>query len=54
MVDLDKSDDENDSHKIRQNSNGLLVRLLAAVTQGSSFVENSRLIEASLSSHYFE
>jgi serine/threonine protein kinase len=47
-------DDENDSHNIRQNSNGLLVRLLAAVTQGSSFVENSRLIEVSLSSHYFE
>src|SRR6266508_4138886 len=31
-----------------------LPRLLAAVTQGSSFVENRRLIEASLSSHCFE
>src|SRR5262249_15307131 len=31
-----------------------LPRLLAAVTQGSSFVENRRLIEASLSSRYFE
>jgi len=31
-----------------------LPRLLAAVTQDSSFVENRRLIEASLSSRYFE
>src|SRR5262249_28485659 len=41
-----KPDDGHDSHKIAKILMAYLPRLLAAVTQGSSFVENRRLIEA--------